>query len=181
MKIKTLSLILLSSAFLFGAKANASLYGSFGLGAALNDGSQLSRGLRTSYDNSPAYSLAVGYELPLFMTDVRAEAEYLRIHPDKKAGGHASMDALMLNAYATVPLIPLVDPYVGLGMGMTRFEHENAPAVQGMLGVEYDLTFLPLTVGGEYRYFKVTEDGGARGETSKFHSNIFMLKLKYEF
>lgn len=181
MNIKTFLFSGVVSLLFLSASAHAGLYLSGGLGASFNDGSVITKGLRTSYDNSPAYSLAVGYELPLLLTDVRAEAEYLRIHPDKKAGGHMSMDALMVNGYANVPLVPFVDPYVGLGLGVTRFEHENAPAWQGILGVEYDLTVLPVTVGGEYRYFKVTEDGGSRGETAKFHSNILMLKFKYEF
>lgn len=166
---------------LLSIPTQAGLYTSFGIGASFNDGGKTEKNFKSSYEDSPAYSVSVGYELPLLLTDVRVEGEYLRIHPDLKDGGHASMDAFMLNGYGNIPLTPIIDPYVGLGLGMTRFEHENAPAYQLILGAEYELPFMPATVGGEYRYFKITEDGGARGETSKMHSNIFMLKLRYEF
>lgn len=177
---KLLLAALLSCSFL-SATAHAGLYAQLGIGAAFNDGSQITKNYRSSYENSPAYSLSVGYELPLLLTDIRIEGEYLRLKPDIKQGGHATMDGLMVNGYANLPVIPLIDPYVGLGLGMTRFEHENAPAYQLMLGAEYELPFMPATVGAEYRYFKITEDCGSRNETAKLHSNILMLKFRYEF
>ncbi|MBO7244751.1 MAG: porin family protein [Alphaproteobacteria bacterium] len=179
--MKKLLLAAFLSCSLISLPSTAGLYTGFGLGASFNDGGKITKQSRSSYEDSLSYSLAVGYELPLALTDVRFEGEYLKIQPDLKKGGHASMNALMANGYINIPLTPIIDPYAGLGIGMTRFEHENAPAYQFMLGAEYELPFMPVTVGGEYRYFKITEDGGARGEISKMHSNIFMLKLKYEF
>ncbi|MBQ9737625.1 MAG: porin family protein [Clostridia bacterium] len=167
---------------LISSTAHADFYGSFGLGAAFNNGSVTTKDLRSSYDDSAAYSLAVGYQLPLLLTDVRVEGEYLRIHPDIKDGGHSNMDALMVNAYANLPLIPVIDPYVGLGLGYARFEHENTPAMQFMLGADYELPItLPITIGAEYRYFKVNEHGGNRGETAKFNTHALMLKARYHF
>lgn len=179
MKSKILSLFL--SIMLISTPSLAGFYAGLGLGSAFNDGSVLKNHTRSSLKNSPVYSLSAGYQLPLLLTDVRVEGEYLRIHPDKKYGGHASMDAFMVNGYANLPILPIINPYIGLGLGMSRFEHENSPAYQGMLGLEYELPFMPVTIGGEYRYFKVSEDGGARGETAKMHSNILMLKLRYDF
>lgn len=166
---------------LFTLTAQAGFYSGFGLGASFNDGSRSEKNFKSSFENSPAYSIFAGYEIPLLLTNVRIEGEYLRIQPDLKKKGHATMNAFMMNGYANIPLTPIIDPYAGFGIGLTRFEHENAPALQFMLGAEYELPFMPVTVGGEYRYFKITEDGGARGEISKLHSNILMLKLKYEF
>lgn len=179
--MKKLLLASLFSLSLLSSQSHAGLYTSFGLGASFNDGSKLNQNFKSSLEDSPSYSLAVGYELPLLLTDIRVEGEYLRIRPDLKAGGSVNMNALMVNGYANIPLTPIIDPYVGLGLGMTRFEHENSPAYQMMLGVEYELPFMPVTIGGEYRYFKVTEKGGGKNETTKMHSNILMLKLRYEF
>ena len=75
-----------------------------------------------------------------------------------------------------------LNPYFGLGLGMARFEHENSPAMQFMLGADYELpTTLPITIGAEYRFFKVNEHGGNRGEVAKLNSNILMLKVRYHF
>ena len=173
---------ILSTLLCLSSVAKADFYGSFGLGVAFNNGSSTTKDLRSSYDDSAAYSFAVGYQLPLLLTDVRVEGEYLRNHPDIKDGGHSNMDALMANAYANIPLTPIVDPYVGFGLGMARFEHENSPAMQFMLGAEYELpTELPITIGAEYRFFKVNEHGGNRGEVAKLNSNILMLKVRYHF
>ena len=167
---------------LISSAAHADFYGSFGVGAAFNNGSVLKNNSRSSYDDSGAYSFAVGYQLPLALTDVRVEGEYLRIHPDIKDGGHSNMDALMANAYVNIPLVPVIDPYVGLGLCYARFEHENTPAMQFMLGADYELPItLPITVGAEYRFFKVNEHGGNRGETAKFNTHALMLKARYHF
>ena len=179
--MKSTFLTLFLSISLLSMPTFAGFYTGAGIGSSFNDGSVIKNNIKSSYKDSPAYSFYAGYQLPLFLTDARIEGEYLRIHPDKKKGGHASMDALMINGYIDVPVIPFIDPYVGIGVGLTRFEHENAPAYQAMLGIDYELPFAPITVGGEYRYFKITENGGARDEIAKMHSNIFMLKFRYEF
>ena len=172
---------LLTALCLSSVSAHAGLYSSFGLGASFNDGAMTKDGIRSSYDNSPAYSFAVGYKLPLLLTDVRAEGEYLRMRPDTSAHGSSSVDAFMANGYANVPLVPFIDPYVGVGVGLARFQHKTSPAYQMMLGADYELPFMPATIGAEYRYFRISEDGGSRGENAKLHSNILMLKFRYEF
>ena len=179
--MKKLLLSTFFSACLLAQSAHCEFYAGIGIGAALNDGAVTTKELRNSYENSAAYSFSAGYELPLLLTDVRVEGEYLRIHPQLKNKSKASLDAFMINTYANIPLTPIIDPYAGFGLGITRFEHENAPAYQFMLGAEYELPFMPASVAAEYRYFKVTEDGGARGEIAKLHSNILMLKLRYAF
>lgn len=167
--------------FITATTVQAQYYGQLGIGASLNDGSTTTNGIRSKYKNTPAYSFATGYELPLTLTNVRLEGEYLRIRPNAKYGSNSSFDGLMANGYAEVPLIPVIDPYIGAGIGMTRFDHNNSLALQGMMGLEYELPFIPLTIGGEYRYLKVNESGGKQANISKFHSNIFMLKLRYAF
>lgn len=161
--------------------AFAQYYGQLGLGASLNDGSVQTPDGRTTYKHTPAYSIAGGYELPLALTNIRMEGEYLRIRPNAKYGSDSKFDALMANGYVEIPLIPVIDPYVGLGIGMVRFDHNNSIALQGMMGVEYELPVIPVTIGAEYRYLKVNETGGKWESVSKFHTNIFMLKARYSF
>ncbi len=163
------------------SSANADFYASIGAGASLNEGSVTYEDALQDYKNTPVYAAAVGYELPLPILDVRAEVEYLRIRPEVKHGSDSKFDGVFLNGYADVPLIPVVDPYVGAGIGYTRFEHNNSTAYQGMLGVEYEVPFMPVSLAGEYRYMKVTEAGGKWDSNAKFHSNILMIKARYSF
>ena len=92
------------------------------------------------------------------------------------------------SGFRQVPLLLLadvfrhVDPDVGVGIGRVRYDHANSFAVQGILGVEYSLPFLPdLSVGGEYRYLKINETTGKTTAPSKFHTNVLMLKARYMF
>ena len=173
----------LAGVFLGIGLAQADYYISGGFGEAFNGGSSRNSitGMKKGYKDSNIYSLAGGYELPLPLLDVRGEVEYLRTRPEVKDGRTKQLDGLFLNAYGDIPLIPVVDPYVGLGVGRVRYDHSNAFAFQGMLGVEYELPFAPVTVGGEYRYLKINEDTGKARAGSKYHANVLMLKLRYAF
>lgn len=166
---------------LISSTSFAGLYGQLGVGASFNDGSITRDALETSYKNSPIYSGAVGYELPVPFISPRVEAEYLHISADAKHGEKAKFDGAFLNGYATIPFIPVVDPYVGAGIGMSRFDHNNTSAFQGMAGLDFSIPTLPITLSAEYRYLKVNEVGGKWDSPSKFHSNILMLKARYSF
>lgn len=172
---------LLAGICLMAGTVQADFYVSGGLGAGFNDGSAFNGGIKSEYKNSAVYSISGGYELPLPLFDIRGEAEFLRSKPELKDGRTKKIDGLFLNAYGTIPLIPLIDPYVGLGLGRVRYDHTNSFAVQGMLGAEYELPFAPMTVGGEYRYLKVNETTGKVNAPSKYHTNILMLKVRYLF
>lgn len=172
---------LLAGICLMAGAASADFYAGGGLGAGFNGGSAFNGGVKSEYKNSAVYSIAGGYELPLPLFDVRGEAEFLRTRPELKDGRTKKLDGVFLNAYGTIPLIPLIDPYVGLGLGRVRYDHTNSFAVQGMLGAEYELPFAPMTVGGEYRYLKVNETTGKVNAPSKYHTNILMFKVRYLF
>lgn len=165
--------------------AQADYYGQIGYGTSINGGSSTIDDVRSSYKTSPVYSIAGGYETPFVSTfldtSLRAEAEYLRIRPKtKKDIKDSSFDGLMMNGYVMIP-VPVIDPYVGAGIGMARFDHNNTLATQAITGIEYALPMVPITMAGEYRYLKTNEEGGKGADTSKFHSNIFMLKMRYNF
>ena len=174
-------LFLLTTTFGISTTSSADFYAGIGFGGSFNDGSYVKNEVKGEYKNSPFYSLYGGYELPLPLFDIRGEVEYQRIRPEFKDGRTKQLDGMFLNTYGTIPLIPLIDPYVGLGLGRVRYDHSNSFAVQGMLGAEYELPFAPITFGGEYRYLKINEITGKSQKTSKFHTNILMLKARYLF
>ena len=162
--------------------AAADFYAGAGFGMGFNGGKSYQLDVKSKYKDSPVYSLAGGYQLPLPALDVRGEVEYLRLRPEVKDGRTKQLDGLFVNAYGFIPLIPLIDPYIGLGVGRVRFDHANSFAVQGMLGAEYSLPFLPdMTVGTEYRYMKVNETTGKVNAPSKFHTHVLMMKARYMF
>ncbi len=163
------------------ASAQADFYAGIGAGASLNNGSVTHQDIVSDYKNTPIYSIAGGYELPLPILDIRGEVEYLRIRPNAKYGEDSKFDGVFLNGCADIPFVPVIDPYVGAGIGYTRFDHKNSTAWQGIAGVEYGIPVLPVTLAGEYRYMKVTEAGGKWDSKSKFNTNIFMIKARYSF
>ncbi|MBP5343461.1 MAG: outer membrane beta-barrel protein [Alphaproteobacteria bacterium] len=160
---------------------SADFYAGLGYGVGLNGGSAYSNGHIGSFENSSVYSLSGGYVLPLPWFDVRGEVEYLHTRPDIKGQGARQLDAVMGSVSAVIPFIPVVDPYVGLGLGYGKFDHKFTSAWQYQMGMEYQFVTAPFAVGAEYRYLKLTETCGKHEDTSKFHSNILMLKLKYLF
>lgn len=172
---------LFTAGLLFGGIAHADFYAGAGIGGSFNGGSSFNGERAIKFKNSTMWSLAGGYEAPLPLFDIRGEAEYLRTRARVKDRRTKQLDGLFMNGYADFPLVPVVDPYVGLGLGFTRFDHANSFALQGMLGVEYELPFAPVALSGEYRYLKINETTGKRNRESNYHTNILMLKGRYLF
>ena len=174
-------LIALMLGLALAGTARADFYAGAGFGMGFNGGKSYQMDIKSRYKDSPIYSFVGGYQLPLPAFDVRGEVEYLRLRPEVRDGRTKQLDGLFLNAYGFIP-IPLFDPYVGLGIGRVRFDHSNAFAVQGMLGAEYALPFLPdLSFGPEYRYMKTNGTTGKANAPSEFHTHVLMLKARYMF
>ena len=179
---KYVALAVLAAGLAVAGSAHAEFYAAGGIGASFNGGTSHNKsGMKSAFENSVAVSLAGGYELPLPLFDIRGEAELIHNRPKLKNHQTKKLDGMFLNAYGTIPLIPLIDPYVGLGIGRVRFDHSNAFAVQGILGAEYELTFAPMTVGAEYRHLKTNGKTGAKDAHSKYHADILMFKVRYLF
>ena len=172
---------LIAAALGWSIPSQADFYAGLGLGASFNDGSVKTNNVKSSYKYTPVYSISGGYELPLPILDIRGEAEILYMKPKVKTGRDRKLQSVMFNGIAVIPFVPFIDPYVGAGFGYARYDHTNAIAVQGMLGVEYELPIAPMTIGAEYRYYKINEGTGKTNSESKFHTNILMLKAKYLF
>ena len=174
--------LLLSAALLLtAATTHAEFYVGGGYGLSINQGNVCEHGIKSDYKDSSVYSLSGGIVMPLPLFDFRAEVEYLHTRPETKSLGTKQLDALMFNATGVIPLIPFIDPYVGLGVGYGRYDHNNTAAWQALAGVEYAFETNPFTIGAEYRFLKLTEDGGKGANESKYYTHGFMLKLKYRF
>lgn len=161
--------------------ASADFYVGAGYGGAFNSGSVREHGVSSAYKDTPIYSLSGGIIMPIPLFDFRAEAEYLHIRPNTEKLGKKQLDAVMLNASAVIPFIPLIDPYVGFGIGYGRYDYTNTSAWQYLMGLEYSFETIPFVIGAEYRYFKLTDDCGKHSDKSKYHNNALMLKLKFVF
>ena len=172
---------LFTAGLLFSGLAQADFYAGAGIGASFNGGSSSNSEHAVKFKNSTLWSLTGGYETPLPLFDIRGEVEYLRTRARVKDYRTKQLDGLFVNGYADIPLIPIIDPYVGLGIGFTRFDHTNSFALQGMLGAEYELPFAPVAISGEYRYLKINETTGKANRPSKYHTNVLMLKARYLF
>ena len=133
-------------------------------------------GVGAGVDSDRNVSVALGYQVD-FLFKPRAEIEYLytRAHYD---GHKADMNSVLVNGYLTIPFIPLLDPYVGAGIGHARLNHDDSTMAQGIIGLEYDFTLFPLAVGAEYRYLKLFSETHA---SKKFDDNIFLIKARYSF
>ena len=161
--------------------AQADFYVGAGYGLSINQGSVREAGIKSSYKDSAAYSLSGGVVMPLPLFDLRTEVEYFRTRPETKSVGTKQLDALFVSATGVIPLVPVIDPYVGIGLGYARYDHNNTTAWQGLLGVEYAFESNPFVVGAEYRFLRLTENGGKQGTSSKYYTHGLMLKLKYTF
>ncbi len=189
-------------AVLFSATAaRADFYLSAGVGLNINDSDLKtftdSDELKSRYDNSPTYSLALGYDIPVI--PVRVEIEGFRTQSDVNAPvkwGNSwlmknetmTVNAAMANAYVRIPVFGL---YAGVGAGYGKVEDEKTPLYQGMIGLEYGLPVVPLHVGIEYRHIQAVNDfdeikafDSIRDFTrssSKFRADVLMAKIRFDF
>ena len=187
--MKKLFLTCLTAGLLACGGATAEYYAGVGYGASWNGGHAWTNGIKSDYDTfSGMWSLFAGTVLPTNWVDFRAEAELLRLDLKPDIGKTRKFRALMGNVTAVIPNTGWwAEPYVGLGMGYARWDHNNALATQVIGG--FEKTFeLPdwannaaMAVDLEYRHLWVNKDGGKRLDVSKMNSDTLMLKLKYLF
>ena len=139
-----------------GANANAGVAIDWYTGVTAGTGYQVAKADNTTFKGSAkSYGAVAGFDIPF----VRVEAEYNYTH-----GKVAEVQTGMLNAYAKMPGLGVVMPYIGAGIGMV-FDvdvHENKtgsfdykesgkPMYQGMLGVTLNIPTLPFKVDVEGR------------------------------
>ena len=170
-------LTLLGLALLASVPAHAEFYASAGLGFSKSNGSVSTHDLK----NSEVYNAAFGWQTP-FWDVLRVEGEYLHNRASAKNAGKVTMDALMGNAYVSVPImVPMITPYLGAGMGVSNFQDDKVFMYQGMLGVDAEIFVIPVIGSIEYRYLKAGKDVKDNHLRYKYDSHALMLKLRYEF
>ena len=179
--MKKLLLAAMGVALFASTQSVADFYVGGAAGWAINDGSIRKNDTRSKYRDSTMYTLSGGVVFPLPLLDIRAEAEYIHNRPKTSSVGKKQLDALMGNVSGVIPLIPFVDPYVGLGLGYAHYDHNYTTAFQAMAGIEYAIPTTPITLGAEYRYMKLTESCGNKNNYSRYHNNALLLKVKYTF
>ncbi|MBF0445981.1 MAG: outer membrane beta-barrel protein [Magnetococcales bacterium] len=163
------------------------------------------------YEAGYAAAIAIGYDLPMLPIKVEVEYLYQSAKIDEisnpPAGftalstfsGDATVNALMANAYVNLP-IPLLKPYIGLGVGganvnyssistdsMQLFDESSTHfAYQGMVGILFSVPVLPLELMAEYRYFATTDAESTADVVNTnfdipFASHLALLGARVEF
>ncbi|MGN0929157.1 MAG: outer membrane beta-barrel protein [Alphaproteobacteria bacterium] len=154
-------------------------------------------------DEKTAFSVYSGMEIPLPLIPIRAEIEYLHLKSDKD-GNDATTYGASANAYVGLPLLPIIKPYVGMGLGymqqelkMPLIDEDNGLILgklkdksdwtvvpQYMLGFDISLPLIPIAGGVEYRYIDTkfkgfNDDDGDFSAKSKIHT--FLVKARVKF
>lgn len=174
---------------LFAGAVRAENYAGLGYGISWNGGHAWTDGRKSDYDTfSKMLSVFAGTVIPTEKFDLRLEGEYLHLNLKPDHGKTRRFRALMANATGVIPNTGWwAEPYVGLGLGYARWDHNNTIAAQGIAGLEkyFELpewaNNTAMAAAVEYRHLWVNEKGGKRNNTSKMNSDTIMFKLKYLF
>lgn len=161
---------------------------SFYLGTGLGDSK--GRVEHLHLDNKHAFVFSIGshFNIPLF--PVRTEIEYFNAKMQKDEIGDAKLIGYSLNTYVNIPLLPILVPYVGIGLGTMKEKFKSGVAdfsgqsnwnfvPQYMVGIDLDLPTVPVAGSMEYRYIERKFDFDVADLKSKYH--IFMFKARVKF
>ncbi|MBD5398732.1 porin family protein [bacterium] len=176
----------------------------FYVGASVGSSkTKISADEKINMDGKTAFSVYSGMEIPLPLIPIRAEVEYLQLDSDKD-GFDAKTYGVGANAYVGLPLLPIIKPYIGMGLGYMK-QDLKAPITddlddsvigteklksdwtvvpQYMLGLDVSLPLIPIAGGVEYRYLDTkfkgfTDDDGDFSAKSKIHT--FLVKARVKF
>ena len=181
MKLNYKSFLVATTLMVVGANANANMVwdlyagGTAGLGGMAVSTDKIDR---TNW-SAQSYGAVLGVDLPV----IRVEAEYDYLKSDE-----INMNMLMGNAYVKFLGAAIVNPYIGVGVGMmvdaeTDHDIDIDPTVayQGMLGLTFNIPAIPFKIDLEGRalfmpdLFKVGDE-----DVSVLHYDG-RIKLRYVF
>jgi|GEM_PF-2895813 len=108
-----------------------------------------------------AYTFAGGFQLDLIpLITPRVEFEYANLSSSNN-GVEGNVAGYGVNAYVSLPLMPIIKPYIGVGVmrmaqefGAFKSEAGNVP--QYMVGLDLDIPMVPIAGGIEWRYMNMT-------------------------
>ena len=136
-----------------------------------------------------AFTFAIGssFSIPLF--PIRVEAEYLNFD-SKKNNYKTNLSGGGINTYVNLPLLPILVPYVGLGLSYLKEENNitytditktssEKIVPQYILGFDLDLPTVIIAGDMEYRYISTSFEFDNKKSDSKYH--IFMFKARVKF
>ena len=180
MNKKILSLSI--AAILASTNANA-----FYIGAGV--GSSKAKIDDNKLDKDSALSVYTGMTIPLPLIPIRGEVELFNFksEDDNLKGKIYGASA---NAYIGLPLLPIVKPYIGFGLGYAQLKGEEASITmksdwkvvpQYMLGLDLNLPLIPVAGGIEYRYMDTKFDGDDFTDKVKAKVHTVMLKGRFTF
>lgn len=162
MNKKILSAGLLSAMIFASANANA-----FYVGAGV--GSSKAKVDGDTYDKETAFTVSAGMSIPLPLIPIRGEVELLNLKSgDDEVEG--KIYGAAANAYVGLPLLPIVKPYVGMGLAYSQMKYSDTSIPfsgksewkvrpQYMIGLDLDLPLIPIAGGIEYRYMDTSFGG----------------------
>lgn len=191
--------LILSSLILMAPKADA-----YYIGASVGSSkTKVSVEDKINMQSKTAFTVSTGMEIPLPLIPIRAEVEYLQLNSDKD-GADLKTYGVGANAYVGLPLLPIIKPYVGMGLGYLKqdlkmpvdFDGDDiyeskvktksdwTVVPQYMIGLDVSLPIIPVAGGVEYRYidskFKgfndTEEDFNAK---SKIHTFLMKARIKF--
>ncbi len=191
---KLLSLALITSAILLSTNAQAGLY--FGAGYGSSDvGIKIDGVSYNPNQEDNAYSAYVGYSINLVLVPtIKVEFAYANNQYELQDFYKGESDNYMVNGYIGIPLpLPVISPYVGVGLGSTSVEFSNAVGISketgstyaAMFGIDVDIPMFPIKPSIEVKYSKTSDikfDEGTIDETSVDYTNTSVYaKLRYAF
>lgn len=191
--------LILSSLILMAPKADA-----YYIGASVGSSKTKVRvdDMNIKGDEKTAFSVYSGMEIPLPLIPIRAEIEYLHLKSDKD-GSDATTYGASANAYVGLPLLPIIKPYVGMGLGYMQQELkmpivEDDGSISGklkdksdwtvvpqyMIGLDVSLPIIPVAGGVEYRYIDTkfkgfNDEDGDFSAKSKIHTFLMKARIKF--
>lgn len=190
---------IIASGLVLSALLTSTASNAFYIGASVGESkTKVKSDEKINMDGKTAFSVYTGMEIPLPLIPIRAEVEYLQLDSDKD-GTDMKTYGVGANAYVGLPLLPVIKPYVGMGLGYLKQELkmpiEDTDATyktksdwtvvpQYMIGLDVSLPLIPVAGGVEYRYidskFKgfddTTEEFNAK---SKIHTFLMKARIKF--
>ena len=183
MNRKIFTILIMSIAFT-SKKANAvSFYTGIGVGDSKNKIENY------HLDNKKAFTFSIGssFDIPLF--PIRLEAEYLKFN-SKKDSIESKIYGAGLNTYVNLPLLPILVPYIGLGISHLTEKIEdtsinitkksnNKITPQYIIGIDLNLPTVIFAGSLEYRYIDSSFKFDNNKIDVKHYAFLFKARLKF--
>lgn len=140
-------------------------------------------------DDEQAYTFSFGssFDIPLF--PIRLELEHATYKMSDKQKSQIRAHALGLNTYMSLPILPILIPYIGVGLSSTHERYispsntlkrsEKIFTPQYMAGIDLDLPTIALAGSLEFRRLKKNFNFDFGDLETKY--NIFLVKARVKF